>query len=177
MNYAKIKYNDIANGPGIRTSLFVSGCTHHCKNCFNEIAWDFQYGEEFCKEVQDAIIESLKPYYVSGLTLLGGEPMEYQNQVALVHFIRRVRKECPDKSIWCYTGYLFDKQICEEMIPKWDVTRELMGYFDVMVDGRYVEELHDISLLFRGSSNQRLIDVPRSLAGEKIVLWEPKEVK
>ncbi|MBD5469057.1 MAG: anaerobic ribonucleoside-triphosphate reductase activating protein [Lachnospiraceae bacterium] len=171
MNYAEIKTCDIANGPGVRVSLFVSGCNHRCKNCFNEVAWDFGYGKEFTRETMDYLIGELSPYYIRGLTLLGGEPMEYQNQVGLLPFLRRVKKELPDKDIWCFTGYLFDREIVEEMCPKWEMTRELLSYIDVMVDGRYVEELHDITLLFRGSSNQRLIDVPKSLAAGSVVLW------
>ncbi|MBD5532515.1 MAG: anaerobic ribonucleoside-triphosphate reductase activating protein [Lachnospiraceae bacterium] len=171
MNYAEIKTCDIANGPGVRVSLFVSGCNHRCKNCFNEIAWDFGYGKEFTRETMDYLIGELSPYYIRGLTLLGGEPMEYQNQVGLLPFLRRMKKELPNKDIWCFTGYLFDREIVQEMCPKWEMTRELLSYIDVMVDGRYVEELHDITLLFRGSSNQRLIDVPKSLAAENVVLW------
>lgn len=171
MNYAEIKTCDIANGPGVRVSLFVSGCTHHCKNCFNEIAWDFEYGNVFDKQVMDRIIEALRPDYIKGLTLLGGEPMEYQNQLGLLPFIRRVREELPGKDIWCFSGYLFDTQIRDEMCAKWDVTKELLSYFDVMVDGRFVEELKDITLRFRGSSNQRIIDVQKSLASGKVVLW------
>lgn len=172
MNYAEIKKCDIANGPGVRVSLFVSGCNHKCKNCFNQIAWDFNYGREFTRETMDELIEALRPYYVRGLTLLGGEPMEYENQVGLLPFVRRVRKELPDKDIWCFSGFLFDREIVGQMCRKWEITRELLSYFDVMVDGRYVDALRDISLRFRGSSNQRLIDVPESLASGDVVLWE-----
>lgn len=172
MNYAEIKTSDIANGPGVRVSLFVSGCRHKCKNCFNQVAWDFHYGKEFTRETMDELIEYLRPYYIRGLTLLGGEPMEYENQVGLLPFIRRVKEELPDKDIWCFSGFLFDKEIMEQMYPKWEVTRQLLSCLDVMVDGRYVDALRDISLRFRGSSNQRLIDVQKSLTAGKVVLWE-----
>lgn len=172
MNYAEIKTCDIANGPGVRVSLFVSGCTHHCKGCFNEIAWDFAYGKEFTEQTMDELIKALRPDYIRGLTLLGGEPMEYQNQVGLLPFIRRVRTELPQKDIWCFSGYLFDTQIRDEMCAKWAETRELLSYIDVLVDGRFVEELKDISLQFRGSSNQRLIDVKKSLAAGEVILWK-----
>ena len=172
MYYGNIKKSDIANGPGVRVSLFVSGCTHHCKGCFNEIAWDFAYGKEFTEQTMDELIEALRPDYIRGLTLLGGEPMEYQNQVGLLPFIRRVRTELPQKDIWCFSGYLFDTQIRDEMCAKWAETRELLSYIDVLVDGRFVEELKDISLQFRGSSNQRLIDVKKSLAAGEVILWQ-----
>ncbi len=172
MNYAEIKTCDIANGPGVRVSLFVSGCTHRCKGCFNEIAWDFEYGEEFTEETMDRLIEALRPGYIRGLTLLGGEPMEYRNQLGLLPFIRRVRAELPEKDIWCFSGYLFDTQIRDEMCAKWEETRELLSYIDVMVDGKFVEELKDITLRFRGSSNQRIIDVKRSLAEGEVIMWQ-----
>ena len=172
MKYAEIKTCDIANGPGVRVSLFVSGCTHHCKGCFNEIAWDFDYGEEFTDETMDRLIEALRPDYIRGLTLLGGEPMEHRNQIGLLPFLRRVREELPNKDIWCFSGYLFDSQILKEMCPKWKETGELLSYLDVLVDGRFMEEYKDISLRFRGSSNQRLIDVKKSLAERQVVLWE-----
>ena len=157
MNYANIKYNDIADGEGIRTSLFVSGCTHHCKGCFNEEAWDFNYGKPFTSEVEDRILESLKPSYIAGLTLLGGEPFEPANQRVLVPFLKRVREQLPDKNIWCYSGYLYDVDMQPGGKVHTDVTDEILSYIDVLVDGEFVEELKDITLLFRGSRNQRLI--------------------
>ncbi len=172
MNYAEIKTCDIANGPGVRVSLFVSGCTHRCKGCFNEIAWDFDYGKEFDEKTMDRLIEALRPDYIRGLTLLGGEPMEYRNQLGLLPFIRRMRKELPNKDIWCFSGYLFDSQIRDEMCEKWEETKELLSYIDVMVDGKFVEGLRDITLRFRGSSNQRIIDVKESLAVGSVVLWQ-----
>lgn len=172
MNYASIKNCDIANGEGVRISLFVSGCTHHCKNCFNAEAWDFNYGLPFDEEAQNRVIELLKPDYINGLTLLGGEPMEPCNQKALLPFIQKVRELYPQKSIWCYSGYLFDKQIIDEMTKKYEFTLPLVQMFDVMVDGKYVDELHDLSIRFRGSSNQRIIDVQKSLKEQNIVLYE-----
>ena len=172
MNYATIKYNDIANGPGVRTSLFVSGCTHHCKGCFNEIAWDFNYGKEFTKEVMEEIVNSLEPEYITGITLLGGEPFEYVNQKGLLPLLRAVKEKYPNKSIWCFSGYLFDKQILGEMMPKWPETKEMISYIDVLVDGKFVLELKDLMLKYRGSSNQRLIDVKKSLEANEVILWE-----
>ncbi|HAK17263.1 MAG: anaerobic ribonucleoside-triphosphate reductase activating protein [Lachnospiraceae bacterium] len=158
MNYAQIKYCDIANGTGVRTSLFVSGCTHHCKGCFNEIAWDFGYGEPFTDEVQQKIIDSLAPEYIAGLSLLGGEPMEPVNQRALVPFLRKVRAAYPDKTLWCYTGYTYETDLLDpEGRAHCEVTDEFLSYIDMLVDGKFVEELKDITLLFRGSSNQRLL--------------------
>ena len=170
MKYANIKYNDIANGEGVRTSLFVSGCTHHCKGCFNEIAWDFNYGEDFTREVEDKIIESMKPSYIAGLTLLGGEPMEPANQQALLPFIKRVKAELPNKNIWCYTGYLFDSELLSPSRAHTKITRELLSYIDIIVDGKFELDKKDISLRFKGSSNQRIIDVQKSLLEGKVIL-------
>ena len=169
MNYAEIKYNDIANGPGVRTSLFVSGCTHRCKGCFNEVAWDFNYGTPFTQETIDAIINSMKPAYIAGITLLGGEPFEPSNQRALVPFLKRVREKYSDKTIWCYSGYLFDKELLSDSRARCECTDEMLSMIDVLVDGEFVEALHDISLAFRGSSNQRIIDVKASLKENKII--------
>ncbi len=172
MNYAEIKTTDIANGEGVRVSLFVSGCTHHCKNCFNSIAWDFDYGKPFTQETQDMIIRALAPDYIAGLSLLGGEPFEPQNQIGLLPFIERVKRELPKKTIWCYTGYTFrgDGALNEER-ANCEATKKLMSYIDVLVDGRFVEELKDIRLKFRGSSNQRIIDVKRSIGNDNVVLY------
>ena len=152
MNYAEIKYCDVANGPGVRTSLFVSGCSHHCPGCFNEIAWDFNYGKPFTQDTIDSIIESLKPDYIQGLTLLGGEPFEYSNQKGLLPLVRQVREVLPQKDIWCFTGFLFDKDIIENMCKRWKETNELLSYIDVLVDGRFVEELKNLNLKFKGLS-------------------------
>ena len=169
MNYATIKNCDIANGPGVRVSLFVSGCTHRCKGCFNEVAWDFDYGEPFTQRTIDRIIEMLRPSYIRGLTLLGGEPFEPQNQEAVVTLLRQIKRELPEKSIWAFSGYLFDKDILSGRLGD---TGEYLSYLDVLVDGPFVEAKKNLSLRFRGSENQRLIDVPASLAAGEIVLWQ-----
>ena len=169
MNYATIKNCDIANGPGVRVSLFVSGCTHRCPGCFNEVAWDFDYGEPFTQETIDSIINMLRPAYIRGLTLLGGEPFEPQNQSAIVELLRQVKRELPEKSIWAFSGYLFDKDILSGRLGD---TSEYVSYLDVLVDGPFIEAKKNLSLRFRGSENQRLIDVPASLAAGEIVLWK-----
>lgn len=176
MNYGNVKYYDIANGPGVRTSLFVSGCTHHCKGCFQPETWSFDYGNPFTSEVADQILESLEPDYVSGLTVLGGEPMEPSNQMELAPFLKRVKDRFPQKGIWLYTGDTFEDLLDEGSVRRCEVTDDLLGYLDVMVDGLFVEELKDITLRFRGSSNQRLIDVPASLASREAVTWEDEKV-
>ena len=173
MNYCEMKKCDIANGEGVRTTLFVSGCTNHCKECFQPATWDFGYGQPFTKEVEDEIIASLKPYFVNGLTLLGGEPFEPANQRALVPFLHRVREECPDKNIWCFSGFTLDKELLVDgSYPRCEVTDEMLSMIDVLVDGRFVRELKDISLRFRGSSNQRLIDMNKTRQEGTIVLWD-----
>ncbi len=172
MYYADIKKTDIANGPGVRLSLFVSGCTHHCKGCFNEETWDFHYGKEFTEQtMNDFLTELGKPYYC-GITLLGGEPFEHSNQIGLLPLVRKVRQLYPEKTIWCFSGYLFDRDIVETMCKKWPETKELLSYIDVLVDGEYVQDLYDISLRFRGSSNQRIIRVADSLQKGTIVPYE-----
>ena len=172
MNYATIKNCDIANGPGVRVSLFVSGCRHHCKNCFNQVAWDFGYGEPFTQETIDQIIGMLKPAYIKGITLLGGEPFEPENQPALVELLKQIRAQLPEKSIWAFSGYLFDKDILAGRLGDPAVTREFISMLDVLVDGPFVEEKKNLMLRFRGSSNQRIIHVPSSLEKGEIVLWE-----
>lgn len=171
MNYAEIKKTDIANGEGVRVSLFVSGCRRRCKNCFNQIAWDFDYGNPFTEEVEEEIISALTPYYIAGLTLLGGDPMEPENQRALLPFVRKVRARLPEKNIWCFTGYTYSDGTLEEDAVRQSETKELISLFDVLVDGRFVEELKDIRLKFRGSSNQRVIDVQKSLQTGQVVLY------
>lgn len=172
MYYADIKQFDVANGPGVRVSLFVSGCTHHCKNCFNQVTWDFHYGTEFTDETIEKIIAYLEPSYVAGLTLLGGEPMEHTNQQGLLPLLRRVRETYPQKNIWCFTGYDFEKDIVGRMMETWPETREIMSYIDVLVDGEFIEEEKSLALRFKGSANQKTIDVQVSLAQGKTVIVE-----
>lgn len=169
MYYSEIKECDIANGPGVRVTIFVSGCTHHCKGCFNEMTWDFQYGRQFGEQDIEKILKLMEPSYIAGLTLLGGEPMEYVNQQGLLPLLRRVKERYPEKSVWCYTGYLYDKDILQDFCKKWQETKEMLSYLDVVVDGEFVEELKDISLRFRGSSNQRIIDVKKSMQTGEVV--------
>ena len=172
MNYATIKNCDIANGPGVRVSLFVSGCTHRCPGCFNQIAWDFDYGQPFTQETIDSIVAMLRPPYIRGLTLLGGEPFEPQNQGAIVELLRQVKRELPEKSIWAFSGYLFDRDILSGRLGD---TSEYLSYLDVLVDGPFVEAKKNLSLRFRGSENQRLIDVKRSLKEGQVILWDDRQ--
>ena len=172
MNYADIKIADVANGKGVRVSLFVSGCNHHCKGCFNAQAWDFNYGKEFTEKEIDRILDDLDHPYVSGLSLLGGEPLEYSNQKGLLPLVKKVKEKFPDKNIWCYTGFDFEKDVIGNMSKNNNTTRDLLIYIDVIVDGRYIEEKKDISLRFRGSSNQRIIDMKKTAETGEIVLWE-----
>lgn len=172
MNYCNIKYNDIADGDGVRTTLFVSGCTNRCKGCFQPETWDFNYGEPFTKEVGDKIIESLSPYYIDGLTLLGGEPFEPSNQVALLPFIRRVKEQYPEKNIWAFTGFVYEQDLVPEGRKYTHCTDELLSLIDILVDGPYLEEKHSLMLQFRGSENQRVIDMQKTLQQGRVVLWE-----
>lgn len=174
MNYAEIKYFDIANGIGVRTSLFVSGCTRHCKDCFNEKTWDFNYGEPFTKEVEDDIIESLKPDYIDGLTILGGEPFEPANQKGVYELINRVRKEFSNsKTIWIYTGNILESDILNKDGRAYtDISNLIFSDIDILVDGPFIAEQKDISLRFRGSTNQRIIDVPKSLFAGEVALHD-----
>ncbi len=169
MNYATIKKYDIANGPGVRVSLFVSGCSHHCKGCFNPETWDFSYGKPFNKETEDEIIEALKPDYIEGFSLLGGEPFEIQNQKALLSFIKRVKYRYPEKDIWCYSGYLFDRDIISENgAARCEATDELLSFLDILIDGEFIEDKKNLNIKFRGSENQRIIDVQKSLKEKKV---------
>ena len=175
MHYAAIKRRDIADGPGVRVSLFVSGCTHRCKGCFNEEAQNFSYGEPFTPAVEEALLEDLAPDYVDGLTLLGGEPFEPVNQRALLPFLRRVRERFPQKDVWAYTGYVYEEELLRESRARCEVTDELLSLVDVLVDGEFVEEEKDITILFRGSANQRLIDLKATRAAGAVVLWQPRD--
>lgn len=170
MNFASIKIMDVANGPGVRISLFVSGCRHYCPGCFNSEAWDFDYGEPFTQKEIDYIIDYASGSHIAGLSLLGGEPLEPENQKALLPFLREFKEKCPNKTVWCYTGFTFDKDIVGRMFDEYEETRELMSYIDVLVDGEFVEELKDLSIRFRGSSNQRIILVKESLEKNEVVL-------
>lgn len=173
MNYSDIKNYDIANGPGVRVSVFVSGCTHHCKGCFNPETWDFNNGTPFTGETINEIIKMLKKHYIAGLTLLGGEPLEHSNQQGLIPLVKKVRETFPDKSIWCFTGYDFEKDVMGKMYADWPETKDLLSYIDVIVDGEFVEELKNVNLRFKGSSNQRTILVKDTIESKKITLWEP----
>ena len=171
MNYAAIKACDIANGPGIRVSLFVSGCTHRCRGCFNQVAWNFDYGDPFTEETIDRILDLMSAPHIKGLTLLGGEPFEPQNQVALLPLLQKVKQCYPGKTIWAFSGYLFEDDMLTGRLGDWNITKEILGYLDVLVDGPFIEEQKDLTLRFRGSSNQRIIDVPASMDNGCVVLW------
>ena len=171
MNYATIKWVDVANGPGVRVSLFVSGCTHRCPGCFNQEAWDFSYGRPFTEADADRIVSALAPDHIKGLSLLGGEPFEPDNQRALLPLLRRVKEIYPDKSVWCYSGYLLDQELLRPSRARCEVTDSMLLCIDVLVDGPFVEAQKDLNLRFRGSANQRIIDVKKSLRSGSIVLW------
>lgn len=167
MNYANIKNCDIANGPGVRVSLFVSGCTHRCKGCFNEVAWDFSYGEPFTQETEQKLLAMLAPAHIKGITLLGGEPFEKVNQEPLIALLEKMRSLYPKKNVWAFSGYTY-----ETLLARDEATRKFLSLVDVLVDGPFVEEKKDLMLRFRGSSNQRIIDVPASLKSGNIILWQ-----
>ena len=172
MYYGEIKNCDIANGIGVRVTLFVSGCTNHCEHCFQPETWDFHYGQPFTEETEETVLRLLEPAYINGLTLLGGEPFEPENQRALLPFLRRVRAERPEKTIWAYSGFTLEELRQEGSHPRCEVTDDVLDLVDVLVDGRFVEAKKDISLRFRGSSNQRIIDLKKTRAAGKIVLWD-----
>lgn len=179
MNYGEIKKFDIANGEGVRVSLFVSGCTHHCKGCFNAETWSFDYGKPYTGETEDEIIAALDNKFITGLSLLGGEPFEPDNQRALLPLLRRVKEKFPEKSIWCYSGYLYDEELKKDSRARCEVTDEMISLIDVLVDGEFIEGLKDISLAYKGSSNQRIIDIQKSLQTGKIEPWitESSQIK
>ncbi len=174
MHYGEIKNCDIANGIGIRVTLFVSGCTNHCKNCFQPQTWDFCYGEEFTDEVEEKIFEMLEPDYIDGLTLLGGEPMEPKNQDAIYPFLVKFKERFKNKSLWIFSGFTYEELMDKDAYPHSEVTEKILDIADVLVDGRFKEELKDITLRFRGSSNQRLIDLKKTRQSGEIVLWDDK---
>ena len=171
MNYATIKPIDVANGPGVRVSLFVSGCTHHCKGCFNSEAWDFNYGKPFEKQAEEEIFSALSPDYIEGFSLLGGEPFEPQNQETLLAFLRKLKDKFPNKSIWCYSGYSFEDIVAGKVGDKL-TAMSMLSLIDILVDGEFIEEQKDLHLRFRGSANQRVIDVKKSLRSDSIVFWD-----
>lgn len=176
MNYATVKWFDVSNGPGVRISLYVSGCRNRCKGCFNPETWDFGYGEPFTREVENKIIRAMQPDYIKGFTLLGGDPFEPENAAVLAPFLEELRSKYPEKSFWCFTGYDYEADILTGKKGDLDANMRILSCLDVLVDGRFVEELKDLSLLFRGSSNQRIILVKQSLEGDEVVLWNEKDI-
>lgn len=174
MNFATIKFYDISNGPGVRVSLYVSGCRNHCKGCFNPETWDFNYGQPFTKKTEDKIIEAMKPSYIKGFTLLGGDPFEPENAKVLAPFMKRLREIYPDKSFWCFTGYDFERDLLTG--KQGDDVTQILQTLDVLVDGKFVESLKDLNLKFKGSSNQRTILVQKSLETDEVVLWDEETV-
>lgn len=171
MYYGEIKKTDIANGIGVRVSLFVSGCTRHCKNCFNAQTWSFTFGNEFTEQTENDILQYLSEDYIDGLSVLGGEPFEPDNQRALVPFLKKVRETYPDKTIWCYTGNTLETDLLKDGTVRCEVTDEMLSLIDVLVDGEFIEEQKDISLRFRGSKNQRVLDLKKTLDSGNAVLW------
>lgn len=171
MHYGEIKNCDIANGIGVRVSLFVSGCTNHCEGCFQPETWDFNYGNNFTEETENRILEMLAPDYICGLTVLGGEPFEPENQRVLVDFLRKVRQKYPEKSIWCFTGFTLEMLETEGTHCHCEVTEEMLSLIDVLVDGRFDKNKKNISLRFRGSENQRLIDLNLTRECGTLTLW------
>ncbi len=170
MNYATIKKNDVANGQGIRVSLFVSGCRHGCRGCFNREAWDFSYGEKYTKDTEREILDSCAPEYIDGLSILGGEPFEPENQADVAELLSNFHRMFPEKSVWCYTGFTLD-EIMGESRAHTDKSDKILSFVDVLVDGRFIEEKKDLSLRFKGSSNQRVIDMKKSIDKPNPVLW------
>ncbi len=172
MNYATIKPFDVANGPGVRVSLFVSGCTHRCKGCFNEEAWDFSYGEKFTEKEAYRIIEALSPDYIKGFSLLGGEPFEPVNQKELAPLLEKIKSTYPEKTVWCYTGYTLETDLLSGRLCDFAVTKRMLDCIDILVDGKFVEEKKNLQLRFKGSENQRIIDLKKTLAQKRTILWE-----
>ena len=175
MNYAEIKNLDIANGPGLRVSLFVSGCTHHCKGCFNPESWDFNYGQPFTEATEEELLSLLENEHIRGLSLLGGEPFEPANQAVLAPFLQRVKAKFPHKDVWCYSGSNFEQDMLTGNLGPWEITEQMLNCIDVLVDGEFVIELKNPNLRFRGSANQRVILVQESLKEDRIVQWDDGE--
>lgn len=171
MNYATIKKTDVANGPGVRVSLFVSGCTHCCKGCFNREAWDFDYGKPYTEEVEEEILHALAPDYIRGLSVLGGEPFEEANRPAVLGLLQKVKERYPGKDIWCYSGYDYEKDMLRWIAEGREEVDRMLRCIDVLVDGEFVEELKNLRLPFRGSENQRLIDVAASEREQRVVRY------
>lgn len=178
MNYGSIKKCDVANGPGVRVSLFVSGCTHHCKGCFNPETWDFNYGKPFDSEAEDKILGYLVPDHIEGFSLLGGEPFEPQNQPALTALLRKIKYRFPEKQVWCYSGYTIDGDILnKDSRIRTEYTDEMIGYIDVLVDGEFKEELKNLNIKFRGSENQRLVDVHKTISSGCVTLIDESKLR
>lgn len=172
MNFAEIKTNDIANGEGVRTSLFVSGCRHHCKDCFNEIAWDFNYGKPYNKETEKYILDSIKPAWIAGISILGGEPFEPENQEEVLNLLKAFKKEYPLKTVWCYSGFTIEEITGKTPSRAFtDISIELLKMIDILVDGKFINEQKNISLKFRGSENQRIIDVKNTFKENKLIIY------
>ncbi len=171
MNYGNIKKDDIANGEGVRVTLFVSGCTNHCFNCFQPETWDFDYGQPFTNETMRELLEALRPDYIQGLTLLGGDPFELSNQEGLIELLREVKKQYPEKDIWSYTGFILDQDLLDGGRRHGPYTDEMLSYIDVLVDGPFIQDKKNISLKFRGSENQRVIDLKKSLKKQEVILY------
>lgn len=171
MNYGNIKKYDIANGEGVRVTLFASGCTNHCFNCFQPETWDFDYGQPFTNDTMRELLEALKPDYIQGLTLLGGDPFELSNQEGLIELLREVKKQYPEKDIWSYTGFILDQDLLDGGRRHGPYTDEMLSYIDVLVDGPFIQDKKNISLKFRGSENQRVIDLKKSLKEQEVILY------
>lgn len=171
MHYGNIKNYDIADGEGVRVTLFCSGCTNRCEGCFQPETWDFCYGKEYTKETEDQLIQMLTNLNIQGLTLLGGDPFEPSNQRTLITLLRRVKQELPTKDVWAYTGFVYEQDLLEGQRKYTEVTDEMLSYIDVLVDGPFVIDQKDISLYFRGSTNQRVIDMPKTLKSGNVVIY------
>lgn len=176
MYYGALKKTDIANGPGVRVTLFVSGCTHHCKECFQPETWDFEFGRPFTDDTKAEILKAMEPDFIRGITLLGGEPFEPSNQAVLIELLRDIKKTYPTKDIWSYSGYLLDEELLKASRARCEYTDEMLSMLDVLVDGEFMIDKKNIMLKFRGSENQRIIDVPASLKAGKVIVIPDEEI-